>query len=174
MVFFSGDKLLGGPQSGMVVGTSELVRRLERHPLARAIRIDKMSLAGLTATLLHYLRQEAELEVPIWRMISAGGQEIEGRAARWKSQLPITGAVISSRSAVGGGSLPGETLPTWVLALSCEGSEGGPEAVMKRLREAKPPVVARIEDDQVILDPRTVLPEEEDSLLTALRDAFSR
>ncbi len=173
LVFFSGDKLLGGPQSGMVVGTSELVRRLERHPLARAIRIDKMSLAGLTATLLHYLKQEAESEIPIWRMISAGEQEIKDRVERWKSQLALPGEVISSKSAVGGGSLPGETLPTWVLALSCEGSAGGPEAVMRSLREAKPPVIARIEDDRVILDPRTVLPEEEDSLLTALRDAIS-
>jgi L-seryl-tRNA(Ser) seleniumtransferase len=132
-----------------------------------------MSLAGLTATLLHYLKQEAESEVPIWRMISAGEQEIKDRAERWKSQLALPGEVISSKSAVGGGSLPGETLPTWVLALSCEGSTGGPEAVMRKLREAKPPVVARIEDDRVILDPRTVLPEEEDSLLTALRDALS-
>ena len=173
LVFFSGDKLLGGPQSGMVVGTSELVRRLERHPLARAIRIDKMSLAGLTATLLHYLKQEVESEIPIWRMISAGEQEIKDRAELWKSQFALPGEVISSKSAVGGGSLPGETLPTWVLALSCEGSAGGPEAVMRNLREAKPPVIARIEDDRVILDPRTVLPEEEDSLLTALRDAIS-
>ena len=173
LVFFSGDKLLGGPQSGMIVGTSELVRRLERHPLARAIRIDKMSLAGLTATLLHYLKQEAESEVPIWRMISADEQEIKGRAEDWKSQLAFPSEVTSNKSAVGGGSLPGETLPTWVLALSCEGSAGGPETVMRKLREAKPPVIARIEDDRVILDPRTVLPEEEDSLLKALRDALS-
>jgi L-seryl-tRNA(Ser) seleniumtransferase len=173
LVFFSGDKLLGGPQSGMIVGTSELVRRLERHPLARAIRIDKMSLAGLTATLLHYLKQEAESEVPIWRMISAGEQDIKDRAERWKSQLALPSEVIPSKSAVGGGSLPGETLPTWVLALSCEGSAGGPETVMRKLREAKPPVVARIADDRVILDPRTVLLEEEEALLTALRNALS-
>ncbi len=174
LVFFSGDKLLGGPQSGIVAGQTELVRRLERHPLARAVRIDKMSLAGLTATVLHYLKQEAEAEVPIWRMISAGEQGIKDRAAQWKTQLSLPGEVISGRSAVGGGSLPGETLPTWVLALSCEGDAGGPERVMRRLREANPPVVARIEDDRVILDPRTVMPEEEESLLTALRDALSR
>ena len=174
LVFFSGDKLLGGPQSGIVVGQTELVRRLERHPLARAVRIDKMNLAGLTATVLHYLKQEAEAEVPIWRMISAREEGIKDRAARWKTQLSLPGEVISGRSAVGGGSLPGETLPTWVLALSCEGDAGGPERVMRRLREANPPVVARIEDDRVILDPRTVMPEEEESLLTALRDALSR
>jgi L-seryl-tRNA(Ser) seleniumtransferase len=173
LVFFSGDKLLGGPQSGIVVGQTELVRRLERHPLARAVRIDKMSLAGLTATVLHYLKQEAEAEVPIWKMISAGEQGIKDRAARWKTQLSIPGEVISGRSAIGGGSLPGETLPTWVLALSCEGDAGSPERVMRRLREAVPPVIARIEDDRVILDPRTVTPDDEEALLTALREAFS-
>ncbi len=173
LVFFSGDKLLGGPQSGIVVGQTELVRRLERHPLARAVRIDKMNLAGLTATVLHYLKQEAEAEVPIWRMISASEEGIKDRAARWKTQLSLPGEVISGRSAVGGGSLPGETLPTWVLALSCEGDAGGPERVMRRLREANPPVVARIEDDRVILDPRTVTPDDEEALLTALREAFS-
>jgi len=173
LVFFSGDKLLGGPQSGIVVGQTELVRRLERHPLARAVRIDKMSLAGLTATVLHYLKQEAEAEVPIWKMISAGEQGIKDRATRWKTQLSIPGEVISGRSAIGGGSLPGETLPTWVLALSCEGDAGSPERVMRRLREAVPPVIARIEDDRVILDPRTVTPDDEEALLTALREAFS-
>ncbi len=173
LVFFSVDKLLGGPQSGIVVGQTELVRRLERHPLARAVRIDKMSLAGLTATVLHYLKQEAEAEVPIWRMISAGEQGIKERATRWKTQLFLPGEVISARSAIGGGSLPGETLPTWVLALSCEGDAGSPERVMRRLREAVPPVIARIEDDRVILDPRTVTPDDEEALLTALREAFS-
>jgi L-seryl-tRNA(Ser) seleniumtransferase len=167
LVFFSGDKLLGGPQSGIVVGQTELVRRLERHPLARAVRIDKMSLAGLTATVLHYLKQEAEAEVPIWKMISAGEQGIKDRVTRWKNQLSLPGEVISGRSAIGGGSLPGETLPTWVLALSCEGDAGGPERVMRRLREADPPVIARIEDDRVILDPRTVMPEEEEALVSA-------
>ena len=173
LVFFSGDKLLGGPQSGIVVGQTELVRRLERHPLARAVRIDKMSLAGLTATVLHYLKQEAEAEVPIWKMISAGEQGIKDRVTRWKNQLSLPGEVISGRSAIGGGSLPGETLPTWVLALSCEGDAGGPERVMRRLREADPPVIARIEDDRVILDPRTVTPDDEEALLSALREAFS-
>ena len=173
LVFFSGDKLLGGPQSGIVVGQTELVRRLERHPLARAVRIDKMSLAGLTATVLHYLKQEAETEIPVWKMISANEQGIKDRAVRWKTQLSIPGEVISGRSAVGGGSLPGETLPTWLLAIPCGGDAGGPERVMRRLREANPPVVARIEDDRVILDPRTVMPEEEEALLTALREAFA-
>jgi L-seryl-tRNA(Ser) seleniumtransferase len=173
LVFFSGDKLLGGPQAGIVVGKAELVRRLERHPLARAVRIDKLSLAGLTATLLHYLREEAEGEIPVWRMIAASEQAIKERALRWQSLLSRPAGLVSSRSAVGGGSLPGETLPSWVLALPCDGDAGGAEAAMQRLRQADPPVVARIEEDKVLLDPRTVLPEEEEALLRATREAIA-
>ena len=174
LVFFSGDKLLGGPQAGIVVGTKELVAKLERHPLARAVRIDKLSLAALTATLLHYLKEEAENEIPIWRMISASPESIKARAQRWREQLDRNAGVELklSRSAVGGGSLPGETLPTWVLALTCSDGRGGPEEVMGSLRRADPAVVARIEDEQVMLDPRTVLPEEEEAMLRALQIAL--
>jgi L-seryl-tRNA(Ser) seleniumtransferase len=174
LVFFSGDKLLGGPQAGIVVGKRELVDKLERHPLARAVRIDKLSLAALTATLLHYLKEEAEQEIPIWRMIGASAESIKDRAQRWREHLGrnVGAELMPSRSAVGGGSLPGETLPTWVLALACGGGKGGPEEVMERLRRAHPPVVARIEDDQVMLDPRTVLPEEEEAMLRALQIAL--
>ena len=175
LVFFSGDKLLGGPQAGIVVGKRELVGKLERHPLARAVRIDKLSLAALTATLLHYLREEAEEEIPIWRMIGASAESIKARAQRWREQLPEDAGVElrPSLSAVGGGSLPGETLPTWVLAAACSDGPGSPEEVMEGLRRAEPPVVARIEDDQVMLDPRTVLPEEEEDMLKALRTALA-
>ena len=174
LVFFSGDKLLGGPQAGIVVGTRELVAKLERHPLARAVRIDKLSLAALTATLLHYLREEAEQEIPIWRMIGASADSIKERAQRWQEQLGRNAGVElePSRSAVGGGSLPGETLLTWVLALTRSSGQGGPEKVMEKLRRADPPVVARIEDDRVMLDPRTVLPEEEGDMLRALQAAL--
>ena len=177
LTFFSGDKLLGGPQAGIVVGSRDLVNRLERHPFARAFRIDKMSLASLIATLMHYLRGEAEREIPIWRMISSPAQLLEERAATWMqvvTGLGLTGArVDASRSAIGGGSLPGETLPTKVLSLDCAPIPGGPEGLMQKLREADPPVIGRIEDDRVLLDPRTVLPEQEgqflDSLMTALK-----
>ena len=174
LVFFSGDKLLGGPQAGIVLGKRELVSRLERHPLARAVRIDKFSLAGLTATLSHYLRQEAESEIPIWRMISASEEAIKARAHRWKLSLKGDVGVVSSRSAVGGGSLPGETLPTWVLSLHCGGVSGGAQEVTASLRRADPPVVARIVENQVLLDPRTVLPEEEEPLLRAVLAALVR
>lgn len=172
LVFFSGDKLLGGPQAGIVAGKKELVQRLERHPLARAVRIDKLSLASLIATLLHYLRQEAEREIPIWRMIAAPAETVKERAKTWQSALEAPGLVEPSRSAIGGGSLPGETLPSWVLALSAKDIAGGPEEVMRRLRRSSPPIIARIEEDRVLVDPRTVLPEEEEGLRRGLKAAL--
>lgn len=172
LVFFSGDKLLGGPQAGIVVGQKNLVTLLERHPLARAVRIDKGSLAALTATLLHYLKQEAQKEIPVWRMVSTPLEKIKERAQHWQSQCGANASVEPSRSAIGGGALPGETLPSWVLALSCEGFPRGPEQVNERLRQADPPVVARIENDRVLLDPRTVAEEEEVELLAAVRQAL--
>ena len=169
LVFFSGDKLLGGPQAGIIVGEKALVDRLAGHPLARAVRIDKLSLAGLTATLVHYLRGEAEREIPVWRMISTPESDLKTRAQSWQSRLECSSSVEQSRSAVGGGSLPGETLPSWVLSVDCQRSSA--DEVMRRLRESSPPVIARIEDDRVMLDPRTVLPEEDGALLAALRSA---
>ena len=178
LTFFSGDKLLGGPQAGIVVGTRELVAQLERHPLARAVRIDKLSLASLTATLLHYLLNEAEGKIPIWRMISVGVEELERRACSWQSALetkaPETKTTVTpARSAIGGGSLPGETLPSWALAITCQAIPGGPDALLARLRQGETPVIARIEDGQVFLDPRTVLPEEEPDLIQGLHMAVA-
>ena len=169
LAFFSGDKLLGGPQAGIVVGRRDLVTRLARHPLARAVRIDKLSLASLTATLVHYLKGEAEQEVPVWRMISAKPDALRERAEGWRAALSGQFTVSGSRSAIGGGSLPGETLPTWVLTLDAAGLAGGAETVMKRLREGRPPVVARVEDESVLFDTRTVGPDEDEALLAALR-----
>ena len=173
LTFFSGDKLLGGPQAGIIVGQRDLVQRLERHPLARAVRIDKFSLAGLTATLVHYLKGEAEREIPVWRMISASPDSLKKRACSWQSHLEAPTSVVPARSAIGGGSLPGETLPTWALALSCQDVPGSAEEIMRRLRSNRPPIIARIEADQVILDPRTVLPEDEDALRAGLAAAVS-
>ena len=172
LVFFSGDKLLGGPQAGIVVGQRELVQRLERHPLARAVRIDKLSLASLTATLLHYLRGEAEREIPIWRMISTPPDAVRRRAQAWRRRLGGNTSVEQCRSAIGGGSLPGETLPSWALAISGDGA-AGPEAILEGLRRQDPPVVGRIEADRVLLDPRTVLPEEDPLLLRAVQAALA-
>ena len=172
LVFFSGDKLLGGPQAGIIAGKKDLVDMLARHPLARAVRIDKLSLASLTATLVHYLRGEAEREIPVWRMISTPEADLKKRAKSWQSKLECASTVENSRSTVGGGSLPGETLPSWVLSVDCQGT--GAEEVMRRLRDCSPPVIARIEADRVLLDPRTVLPEEDGPMLDALRSAVNR
>ena len=171
LVFFSGDKLLGGPQAGIVVGKRDLVSRLERHPLARAVRIDKMSLASLTATLTHYLLNEAESEIPVWQMISAAEHEVRARAEQWRSSISAIGveaAVVPARSAIGGGSLPGETLPSWALSLSPNGSGQSPEMLLANLRGQATPVIARIEDDTIRLDPRTVLPDQDGQLVEAL------
>lgn len=177
LTFFSGDKLLGGPQAGIVVGSRNLINRLERHPLARAFRIDKMCLASLIATMMHYLRGEAEREVPVWRMISTPVQVLEERAESWKraaiERVQAGARVDASRSAIGGGSLPGETLPTRVLSLDCGAISGGPVGLMQRLRAADPPIIGRIEDDRVLLDPRTVLPEQEGPFLEGLLRALA-
>ncbi len=167
LVCFSGDKLLGGPQAGVIIGRADLVARIKKHPLARAVRADKLCLAALSATLLHYLKDEAEREVPIWRMISMPLDEIRQRATSWAKELD-TGEVIPGESTVGGGSLPGESMPTFTLALTV----GSPERFMKRLRRSQPPLIARLENDRILLDPRTVLPEQEAALLSVLRQAL--
>ena len=169
LVMFSGDKLLGGPQAGIISGDRALVEKLSRHPLARAIRIDKISLASLTATLMHYLKGEAEAKIPIWKMISAHPDQIRLRAQKWKESLQVDAEIIESKSAVGGGSLPGETLNSWSLAIDSAGVLGGAQALVTRLRENVPPIIARIEDDKVLLDPRTVMENEEDLVVDALR-----
>ena len=173
LTFFSGDKLLGGPQAGIVVGTRGLISILERHPLARAVRIDKLSLASLTMTLQHYLLNESEKKIPIWRMISASAEEIKDRANLLKAGLEVQSTVVESRSPIGGGSLPGETLPSWVLAIHCGDTAGGADRVLNNLRTCDKPVIGRIADEQVLLDPRTVLPEQDADLKRSLRLALS-
>jgi L-seryl-tRNA(Ser) seleniumtransferase len=171
LVCFSGDKLLGAPQAGMVVGRADLIALLKTHPLARALRVDKTTIAGLQANLLHYLRGEATEKVPVWRMISLSVDKLQARADSWVERLRSWGVeaeVIPGLSTVGGGSLPGETLPTRLVALRVT----SPDRFAQRLRIGKPPVVGRIEGGQFILDPRTVLPEEGQELLSAVEQAL--
>ena len=167
LICFSGDKLLGGPQAGILIGRAELITKLKKHPLARAVRADKLCLAGLSATLLHYLKGEAEQKIPVWRMIALKPAEIKTRAEQWV-QILGCGTVIPGTSTVGGGSLPGETLPTFLFALEAKQSK----RFMERLRTNQPPVIARIEEKCVVLDPRTVLPEQETDLLRAIGNAL--
>jgi L-seryl-tRNA(Ser) seleniumtransferase len=170
LVCFSGDKLLGGPQGGIIIGCRELISSLREHPLTRAVRVDKVTLAGLQATLLHYLKGEAVEKVPVWRMIATPLEEIEERAQVWARRLEgLKGEVIPGRSAVGGGSLPGQTLPTYLLALAVP----SPQEVARRLRMGEPAVVGRIEEGRYLLDPRTVLPEEDEALLEAVEGSLT-
>jgi L-seryl-tRNA(Ser) seleniumtransferase len=151
LVCFSGDKLLGGPQAGIIVGKKSLVDELKRHPLARAIRADKLGLAGLSATLDHYRRDEATEKIPVWWMIARSLDDLRTVAEGWQAQ--IGGEIIESESAVGGGSLPGATLPTLALALDV----AHPTEFAARLRAAEHPVIGRIADGRMVFDPRTVL-----------------
>ncbi len=169
LVCFSGDKLLGGPQAGIILGRADLVAKIKKHPLARAVRADKTALAGLTATLLHYLKDEAEREIPVWRMMSRPLEAIRATAEAWRAKLRA-GEVIEGQSTIGGGSLPGETLPTCLLALDVK----SPDRFLARLRQQNPPVIARTEKDRVLFDPRTVLPEQEGALLVAVQNVMKR
>lgn len=166
LVAFSGDKLLGGPQAGLLVGEKSLIERLRKHPLARALRPDKLCLAALSATLQHYLRDEALEEVPVWQMIASPLDQLERRAASWREELK-QGKLIHGQSTVGGGSLPEESLPTWLLALDSE----QPDRLAARLRHLELPIIARIESGQLVLDPRTVLPDQDQALLHGLKTA---
>jgi L-seryl-tRNA(Ser) seleniumtransferase len=167
LVCFSGDKLLGGPQAGIIIGKKDLISRIQTHPLARALRSDKLTLAGITATLIHYLKDEAEQKIPVWQMIAKPLNEIQTRAEHWRQYLGA-GEVIPGFSTVGGGSLPTEEMPTYLLALD----PPKPDALMKALRNSHPPVIARIDEDRVLLDPRTVFPEQEAALLRNLAEAL--
>jgi L-seryl-tRNA(Ser) seleniumtransferase len=169
LVCFSGDKLLGGPQAGIILGKSNLVNKLKKHPLARAIRADKLCLAALSATLLHYLKTEALTEIPVWSMISQPLENIYGRANQWIKTLE-RGEIIEGKSTVGGGSLPGETLPTWLVAISTR----HPNKLLAQLRETQSPIIARLEEDRLVLDPRTVLIPQEEELLTNLRHILNQ
>lgn len=177
VVTASGDKLLGGPQAGLIFGKKTIIDRLKKHPLIRALRVDKTTLAALQATLLAYLENKAPDEIPVWRMISARPAALARRARKWRTALQrqpqlagVPVRVIDTISTVGGGSLPGQTLPTKALALEVE----SPDALAQRLRRAglETPVIARIESDRLLLDPRTVLPEQDAALVEALTVAL--
>lgn len=175
LITASGDKLLGGPQAGIIVGATPLVERVARHPLARAVRADKTTLAGVAATLRHYARGEAERRIPIWRMIGAAGDDLRLRAEAIVSQLSRDGIRATAEpvsSTIGGGSLPGEVLPSWAVVLS-----GTPDqdvdGLARRLRVGEPGVFGRIERDRIYLDLRTVLREDDEALTGAICGAVT-
>jgi len=177
VVCFSGDKLLGGPQAGILVGKAAVLEHISRHPLMRAMRIDKMTLAALEATLRHYQREEAETRIPIWRMIAASPGSIAGRAASWVSKLQkygIPARLQRGESTVGGGSLPGETLPTTLLALDVGNLSIPLDELAKRLRLRSAPLIVRILRDALLIDPRTVLAEQDNEVVQALIDELGK
>jgi L-seryl-tRNA(Ser) seleniumtransferase len=165
LVAFSGDKLLGGPQAGIIVGRAAEIGKLRRHPLMRAIRPDKLTLAALGATLAAYVRGDAEHEVPVWRMIATPAGVLRSRAEALAAHL--AGTTVETRSAVGGGSLPGQTQPSWAVALHADSAA----TLAAKLRTATPPIVARIEDERVLLDLRAILPEQDQLLEQAVQGA---
>jgi L-seryl-tRNA(Ser) seleniumtransferase len=170
VVTFSGDKLLGGPQAGIVVGLADPIKKMARHPLARALRIDKLTLAALEATLRQRLMGRSS-EIPVERMLRAPVEEVRRRAGFWSVKLEDRGVrtrVIEASSAVGGGSLPEYAIPTVLLAI------GGPASrLATALRGGTPPVIARIEKDECCLDPRTVLRGEDETLVDAVEAAVA-
>jgi L-seryl-tRNA(Ser) seleniumtransferase len=173
-VAISGDKLLGGPQAGIILGEEGVLGAMRKNPLCRAFRVDKVTLAGLEATLRHYLDpQEAIREIPALRMLAVSLEALEKRALGLAAGLG-SGAwdarVSQGRGVVGGGTFPGVELPSWTVRVKAEGTS--PQDISQRLRAHDPPVVARVENDEVILDLRTVAPGEDGTLLAALREAL--
>lgn len=172
LVCFSGDKLLGGPQCGIIVGRRDLVAELRKHPLMRAVRVDKLTLAALEGTLIEYLAGRAAESVPVVRMIQADAESIEARATVLAERLHASGwkvALTTGSSTIGGGSAPGVELPTVLIAVEWPGLSA--DGLEERLRAQDPPIVARIEQDRVVLDLRTVSYEDEQvlgNLLTTL------
>jgi len=173
LVASSADKLLGGPQAGLLLGRADLVERVMKHPLARAVRVDKLTIAALAATLDLYLTQSFG-DVPIWTMLSTSLESVRSRAQAWQSRLAELGVVVevaAAESTVGGGSLPGERLPTTVVAITPR--QGGATDLLARLRAHEPAVIGRIVEERVLLDPRTVLPGEDDAVIDAVAGSMS-
>jgi L-seryl-tRNA(Ser) seleniumtransferase len=169
IVTFSGDKLVGGPQAGLIVGRADLIARIRRDPLARAMRPDKATMAAVAATLALYRAGRAIAEIPVWRTLAVSPSDLQRRARSLVGPLGANGGeIVALESTVGGGSLPGEVLPSWGIALSAP----APARLLDRLRAGEPCVIARVERDRVILDLRTVAPEDDIALGRALAAAL--
>ena len=169
IVTFSGDKLVGGPQAGLIVGRADLIAKMRRDPLARAMRPDKVTMAGVALTLGLYRAGRATTDIPVWAMIAAPLDGLRGRAEALRARLGEVAEVIYVRSTVGGGSLPGETLPSVSLALRVRAAT----RALTALRQGEPPVIARIEDRRVVLDLRTVDPAQDATLAAAIERALA-
>ena len=171
VVMFSGDKLLGGPQAGIIAGRSDLVAQIRTHPLMRALRVDKLTYAALEATLEEFAAGRAQMTVPVAAMLAMSVDDIGRRARALADALASDGIpadVVDGRSAIGGGSAPGVTLPTRLVRIRHRGLTAS--ALEAHLRRQDPPVIARIENEQVVLDLRTVDPTDDDNVARSLRN----
>jgi L-seryl-tRNA(Ser) seleniumtransferase len=168
LVTFSGDKLLGGPQAGLIAGRMDLVERLRKHPMARALRVDKMTVAALEAVLRMYAAGRRQ-EVPIWRLLGARKSGLVARARGFSAVLKKT-QVRESEAVMGGGAMPGYAIPSAELVLSTP----SPSRLAARLRQGRPPVFCRVEDGSLVFDLRSVPPEDDDRLLRAIRYALEQ
>jgi L-seryl-tRNA(Ser) seleniumtransferase len=170
IVTASGDKLLGGPQAGIICGSADLVAQISRHPLARSVRADKTCLVGVSATLRHYLAGDAIAKVPILRMLSASLAELD-RRANWLAEqlgaLEMCAEVIVTDSSTGGGSLPGQRLESRAVAIQTTKTQV--DDLARSLRTGDPGIFGRIDNDRLVLDLRSVLPEQDESLLGAIQ-----
>lgn len=166
LVLASGDKLIGGPQAGLIIGKSSLIDTIRKHPLTRALRPDKATIAGLAATLQHYALGEAVEKIPIWQMISMNESILQQRAQRFAEAWGAQAQVITGQSTVGGGSLPGQTLTTRLCAISLPQQKL--ELISKELRTADLPIISKIQDSMLQLDPRTVLIDQDIHVLNTL------
>ena len=166
LTLFSGDKLLGGPQCGLIVGRGELVAQLRGHPLARALRVDKLTIAALNATLMAYVGGSEREEIPVWRMLALEREQLEPRARAWAEAAGEAGRVVESRTMIGGGAAPGAGRSTWCAGLR---PQRGAEWLARALREADPPIVARVESGETLLDPRTVAESDGDHVAATIR-----
>ena len=173
VVTYSGDKLLGGPQAGLLSGRSDLIARMRSNSLFRALLVDKLTYAALEATLMAYVKGDHD-SIPTWRMMRLSKVEIGRRAEAVAERVPsskLTVEVIDGESVIGGGAAPSAVLPTRLLAVTCEGLRA--DELARRLRTSDPPVIARVEEGRVLLDLRTVFPEQDDTIIRTLRAASS-
>ena len=166
VICFSGDKLIGGPQAGIIVGRTDALQTIARHPLMRAVRPDKLTIAALHATLLSYVNETALTDIPIWRMIATPVAHLAMRANTIVAQLPAPWQVRETQSTIGGGALPGETLPSW--ALVCP--HATPDLLASRFRHYQVPIIGRVQSDAFWLDMRTIAPSDD----MLVRDAITQ
>ena len=169
LALFSGDKLLGGPQAGVIAGRADLVAQLRKHPLARALRLDKFAIAALNATLTSYLLGAEQEEIPLWQMLSTPLPSLRRRARRWAAAAGEAGDTVASTTMVGGGSLPGQGVPTVCTRIR---APWGPDETASRMRRASIPVIGRVADGAFLLDPRTVPPADDAEVLRGVTGVF--